>query len=112
MCVIYFLEPFMYCQQTIPQPYQILKIVIHQILDLLLIVYTLTRSNIRSLVIPLCPMLAETFFDLLSSPHTDIPRFVICCYWSLYQYKKHYNHLVLLAYNQNTIDRAVWNTKT
>jgi len=61
----------MYYQQTIPQPYQILKIVIHQILDLLLFVYTLTRSNIRSLVIPLCPMLAETSLNY-SALHTQI----------------------------------------
>ena len=71
MCVIYFLDPFMYYQQTIPQPYQILKIVIHQILDLLLFVYTLTRSNIRSLAIPLCPMLAETSL-IYSALHAQI----------------------------------------
>jgi len=61
----------MYYQQTIPQPYQILKLIIHQILDLFLFVYTLTRSNIRSLAIPLCPMLAETSFNY-SALHTHI----------------------------------------
>ena len=31
---------------------------------------------------------SRTFLDLLSSPHTDFPRFFKCSYWSLYQYKK------------------------
>ena len=99
------------------QPHQILEIVIHQIANKHIktyyyFVYGLTRSNPRSFVIPLCPMLAETFSILFSSLHTDFPICFTCCYWSLYQYKKttfrfcciffhlyHYTHLVLLTYN-------------
>jgi len=32
--------------------------------------------------------ISRNVFDLLSSPHTDCSRLFICCYWSLYQYKK------------------------